>query len=265
MTVEPATTERRSRSDDPRQSRFRLWEQRSRARVLLVMRWALLFLGLLGATLYATGAFTPSSDEPSGSSESAVLVWPDDAQRDTRPGLPIHAIDPFASSPDEGAPSVALQEQLARSQTSETQEALLNDLATSSAALPSDNSEQHSWGQLLRGAPVHSGPSVSSDILGYAAAGTEAQLLERNHGWVRMLDPATSREGWIYEEHITVKAGPSALGHADGRQEAALENDVDPGEVEQPRRSFKAKKSRKNYAKNRWRKRLRFGFRFRRY
>ena len=229
------------------------------------MRRALLSLGVLGAILYVTGTFPPSPDEPSGSSESAVLVWPDDAQRDTRPGRPIHAIDPFAPSPDEGAPRVALQEQVARSQTSETQEALLNDRATSSAALPSDNSEQHSWGQLLRGAPVHSQPAVSSDILGYAAAGTETQLLERNHGWVRILDPATSREGWIYAEHITVKAGPDVLEHADGRQQAALEDDLDPGEVEQPRRSFKAKKARKSYAKKRWRKRLRFGFRFRRY
>ncbi len=113
--------------------------------------------------------------------------------------------------------------------------------------------------------PVHSGPSVSSDIIGYAAVGTEAQLLERKLGWVRILDPSTSREGWIYGEHITVKAGPSGLGLTDGRKEAALESDLDPGEVEQPKRSFKAKKARKNYAKKRWRKRLRFGFRFRRY
>ena len=229
------------------------------------MRWALLCLGVLGAILYATGTFTPSPDEPSGSSESAVLVWPDDAQRDTRPGLPIHAIDPFAPFPQEAARRVALQEQLARSQTSETQEALLNDLATPSAALPSDDFEQHSWGQLVRGAPVHSAPSVSSDILGYAAAGTETQLLERKLEWLRILDPATSREGWIFEEHITVKAGPDALEQADGRQEAALGDDLDPGEVEQPRRSFKAKKSRKSYTKKRWRKRLRFGFRFRRW
>jgi Bacterial SH3 domain len=122
-------------------------------------------------------------------------------------------------------------------------------VAASSSALPADNFEQHSWGQLVRGAPVHSDPSVSSDIIGYAAAGTEAQLLQRNDGWVRILDPATSREGWIYEEHITAKAGPSALEHADGRQVAALENDLDPGEVEQPRRFFKAKKSRKKLRK----------------
>ena len=221
------------------------------------MRWALLSLGLLGAILYVTGAFTRSPEKPSGSSKSAALVWPDDAQLDTRPGLPTHAIDPSAPSPQEATASIARQAQPATSQTSETQEPLLNDPAAPSAASPSDY--QHSWGQLLRGAPLHSGPSVSSAVLGHAAAGTEMQLLERKLGWARIRDPGTSREGWIYEEHITVKAGPSELEHGDGRQGAAL----DPGELEQPKRSFKAKKSRKNYAKKRWRKR--FVLRFRRF
>jgi hypothetical protein len=225
------------------------------------MRWALLSLGLLGAILYVTGAFTPSPEKPSGSSKSAALVWPDDAQLDTRPGLPTHAIDPSAPSPQEATASIARQAQPATSQTSETQEPLLNDPAAPSAALPSDHPEQHSWGQLLRGAPVHSGPSVSSAILGHAAAGTEMQLLERKLGWARIRDPGTSREGWIYEEHITVKAGPSELEHGDRRQEAAL----DPGELEQPKRSYKAKKSRQNYAKKRWRKPFRFARRFRRF
>ena len=225
------------------------------------MRWALLSLGLLGAILYVTGAFTPSPEKPSGSSESAALVWPDDAQLDTRPGLPTHAIDPSAPSPQEATARIARQARPATSQTSETQEPLLNDPAAPSAALPSDHPEQHSWGQVLRGAPVHSGPSVFVGHSRLCAAGTEMQLLEQNLGWARIRDPGTSREGWIYEEHITAKAGPSADEQIDGRQEAAL----DPGELEQPKRSFKAKKSRKNYAKKRWRKPLRFVLRFRRF
>ena len=134
------------------------------------MRWVLLSLGFLGVILYVTGTFTPSPEKPSGSSESAALVWPDDAQLDTRPGRP---------SPQEATPSITP----ATSQTSETQEPRLNDPAAPSPASPSDYPEQHSWGKLLRGAPLHSGPSVSSAILGHAAAGTEMQLLERNLGW----------------------------------------------------------------------------------
>ena len=29
------------------------------------------------------------------------------------------------------------------------------------------------------------------------------QLVKRELGWVRVRDPATSREGWIHQEHIT--------------------------------------------------------------
>lgn len=225
------------------------------------MRWALLSLWLLAAALYAAGAFTPTREERPAPAESAALVSPDDAQR-ARLSPRIHAIDPSAPSVQEAVPNGTLQEQLAASQTSETPTTLSNDLAASDAVLPSDNPGRgnHSWGQLLRDAPVHSGPSVSSPILGYAAANTEMQLLERNLGWVRILDPATSREGWIYEDHVTPKEGPGA-----SRQEAALESDADLGELEQPKRSFKTKKSRKNYAKKRWRKPLRFVFRFRRF
>ena len=201
------------------------------------MRWVLLSLGFLGVILYVTGTFPPSPETPSGSSESAGLVWPDDAQLDTRPGRPTHAIDPSAPSPQEATPSITP----ATSQTSETQEPQLNDRAAPSAASPSDP-EQHSWGQLLRGTPLHSGPSVSSAILGHAAAGTEMQLLERNLGWARIRDPGTSREGWIYENHITPVERPSAT----GGHEAALTSETD--KVSKPTtRSFKSKKPRKVY------------------
>ena len=202
------------------------------------MRWVLLSLGFLGVILYVTGTFTPSPEKPSGSSESAALVWPDDAQLDTRPGLPTHAIDPPAPSLQEATSSLTS----ATSQTSETQEPLLNDPAAPSAASPSDYPEQHSWGQLLRGAPLHSGPSVSSAILGHAAAGTEMQLLERKLGWARIRDPGTSREGWVYEDHITPVQRPSATGGHEG----ALASETD--EVSKPTtRSFKSKKPRKAY------------------
>jgi hypothetical protein len=223
------------------------------------MRWVLVSLWLLGAALYAAGTFIPSNEERS--EVKSALVWPDDAQRGKRPGLPS------APSPQKSAPSGLPQAHSATSQTLETQEPPLNDLAASSAVVPSDNPEQRSWGQLMRGAPVHGGPSVSSEMLGYASPGTEMQIVEWKQGWVRVIDPATSREGWIVDQNITIKEGPSGLatGPTVHQQEAALETDADLGEPEQPKRSFNAKKPRKHYAKKRWRKRLRFGFRFRRY
>ena len=200
----------------------------------------LLSSGFLGLILFVTGGttFTTSAEEPSESSEGATLVWPDDAQLDTRPGHPTHAVDPSAPSPQEATPSITP----ATSQTSEPQEPLLNNPVAPSAASPSDYPEQHSWGQLLRSAPLHSGPSVSSAILGHAAAGTKMQLLERNLGWTRIRDPGTSREGWVYEDHITPVERPSAT----GAHEAALTSETD--EVSKPTtRSFKSKKPRKVY------------------
>ena len=72
------------------------------------------------------------------------------------------------------------------------------------------------------------------------------------------MDPATAREGWIYEEHVTVKEGPG-----DTYQEAAIASEVDSVILKKPKQSFKPKKSRKNYEKKRWRKR--FVSRFRRF
>ena len=72
------------------------------------------------------------------------------------------------------------------------------------------------------------------------------------------MDPATAREGWIYEEYVTVKEGPG-----DTYQEAAIASEMDSVILKKPKRSFKPKKSRKNYAKKRWRKR--FVLRFRRF
>jgi hypothetical protein len=69
------------------------------------------------------------------------------------------------------------------------------------------------------------------------------QILERELGWVRVLDPATSREGWIYEEHVTAKESPNRLqAEATARQEAALAS-----EPEKPERAAKSKKPRKSY------------------
>ena len=71
------------------------------------------------------------------------------------------------------------------------------------------------------------------------------QLVKRELGWVRVRDPATFREGWIHEEHITVES-PNAT-------EAELASEDD--EVsEQPKRSFKSKKPRKAYKAKKSRK-----------
>jgi hypothetical protein len=224
--------------------------------------WALLCLLLLGTAVYVTGVFTPASQDCPAPIQSAALVRPNDAKQ-ASPDPQPHAKD-LPARVHAGANNPA-QGQLAPSQTPEGQ--ISDELSASSTTAPSDGllePTNDSWGELKRGAPVHSGPSVSSPILGYGAAGTEMPLLERRLGWVRVRDPATSREGWIYEEHVLTKEGPSGLAAAATEEETTSESDIDVSEIEQPKRSFKAK-PRKHYVKKRWRKPLRFVRRFRRF
>ena len=46
------------------------------------------------------------------------------------------------------------------------------------------------------------GPSSSSRILGVIAKGAKLTVSERKRGWLKVTDPATSKEGWIYSGYI---------------------------------------------------------------
>jgi SH3-like domain-containing protein len=41
-------------------------------------------------------------------------------------------------------------------------------------------------------------PKSSSRVLGVIGQGIELQVLERSRGWVKVTDPASGKEGWIY-------------------------------------------------------------------
>jgi hypothetical protein len=238
------------------------------------MRWALLSLLLLGGILYGVRAFIPSGDEPAPAAQNAALVR-SDADRMVLGSAPESgaAVSSGASDPDTAAQARSATSPTPETQTAvtaspdaqsvtvnpETQTVTANDAVESGPAVPPDDPGQRSSGRLLRAAPVHSGPSVSSDTIGYAAAGSEIELVERKDGWARVIDPATSRQGWIYDEHIAMIDG---LGAAPA-EETAAQDDTEAGALE--RRAFKPNKSRKKYAKKRWRKPLRFVLRFRRF
>jgi hypothetical protein len=153
-------------------------------------------LWLLGAALYAAIAFTSTDSDRAAPPESAAEVPQKDASRIvSEAGANASAPATQAVTNDTG------QAQTTTSQfpNRETSTTLPNELA------PVNTAKQNPWGQMLRGAPVHSGPDVSSAVLGYAAAGTEMQILERDLGWVKVLDPETARQGWIYEKHVAVR------------------------------------------------------------
>ena len=52
-------------------------------------------------------------------------------------------------------------------------------------------------------ANIRSGPSSKSALMGQAQQGAELEVAERDAGWVRFVDPATSHTGWIHEGLLT--------------------------------------------------------------
>jgi uncharacterized protein YgiM (DUF1202 family) len=51
-------------------------------------------------------------------------------------------------------------------------------------------------------ANIRSGPSASAEIIGIAHAGAEVQVASRYSGWVQIIDPWSSRTGWIYSNFL---------------------------------------------------------------
>jgi hypothetical protein len=79
---------------------------------------------------------------------------------------------------------------------------------------PGTDAEKHeaNWVVVIRWATVHSGPLVSAPIVGSYSVGTELQLTDYRQGWFRVLDPATSQRGWIYEKYyLQAIRGPGQM------------------------------------------------------
>ena len=61
------------------------------------------------------------------------------------------------------------------------------------------NSEEAVRLKVRSAANIRSGPSSRAVIIGTAQAGAELEVVSREAGWIRFVDPATSNTGWIYE------------------------------------------------------------------
>ena len=57
------------------------------------------------------------------------------------------------------------------------------------------------WFVVSRAARLHAGPSVSSRVAHLYPVGTELKLVGHEQGWFLVSDPATLRQGWIYERY----------------------------------------------------------------
>jgi hypothetical protein len=61
--------------------------------------------------------------------------------------------------------------------------------------------ENAMWVKVIRGATVHSGPSVSAPVVSYLAVGRELHLVDSQQEWFQVFDPATGQRGWVYAKY----------------------------------------------------------------
>ena len=57
------------------------------------------------------------------------------------------------------------------------------------------------WVVVTRGAWMHSGPSVSSPVVGHQSPGKEMHLINSQQGWYQVFDPETGQRGWVYAKY----------------------------------------------------------------
>lgn len=68
--------------------------------------------------------------------------------------------------------------------------------------------EPEEWTAVSLAAKVHNAPSVSSPTVGYYRVGVRLKVIGRKTQWVKIADPTTSKEGWIYEKYLMPIEGP---------------------------------------------------------
>lgn len=135
------------------------------------------------------------------------------------------------------------------------------------SATPNAAPDQPAFMTVTAPATIREGPSTSATIVGVARAGAEAQILGRSSDWVRIVDPASKKTGWIHESFLAPQPAPASR-PVPPEELAALaspESDAAAGADQQP--SFRPKPRRHAYRHRYWRHRivvgpliLRFGY-----
>jgi len=64
------------------------------------------------------------------------------------------------------------------------------------------------WAEVVLAAKAHSAASVTSPTVRYYRVGTRLKVIDRESSWIKVIDPTTSNQGWIYEKYLMLKEGP---------------------------------------------------------
>ena len=86
--------------------------------------------------------------------------------------------------------------------------------------------ENAMWVKVIRGATVHSGPSVSAPVVSYLAVGKELHLVDSQEGWFQVLDPVTGQRGWVYAKYYV-----EPIDRPSGKRVVAVQEPQPPVEV----------------------------------
>jgi hypothetical protein len=135
----------------------------------------------------------PPATADSMTSERAVSIVPK-SRIVQRVAYRSSATDTAEQATLKGSPLEPTVEEMfepALPQTSEAKDESKDEAADESAM----------WVKVIRGATVHSGPSVSAPVVSYLAVGKELHLVDSQQEWFQVFDPTTGQRGWVYAKY----------------------------------------------------------------
>jgi hypothetical protein len=70
------------------------------------------------------------------------------------------------------------------------------------AVLPETPYHESTWVMVLLPARVHTGPSVNTPISHFYPVGTPLRTMRYRRDWFEIIEPSTSKSGWIYRKYL---------------------------------------------------------------
>ena len=181
------------------------------------MMRSIVFLSCVGAAIYALLVVTNKKMPVVPDGTKAEFVARDTRLKVWGPYLPDRPLKQLAATKQFAPPpqTIALRESFAvrpapatPGQTVTSSSHIGERLASIEVRLPA-NDHDPIWFVVSRAARLHDGPSVSSPIVHLYPVSTELKSISYQQGWFRVLDPTTSRTGWIYQRYyLHVIPGP---------------------------------------------------------
>jgi hypothetical protein len=167
----------------------------------LLLSVCLIGVVFAGHTHFAQSMQGPLAGEPLGSTRAASFVsgGVSEQAKFHYPGVQRIALRSSAvgASQADGTPVASIDELFAPA----LPQAANRDDDVKAARQDDGAGESTIWVIVTRGAWMHSGPSVSTPIVGHRSPGKEMHLLDFQQGWYQVLDPETGKRGWVFAEY----------------------------------------------------------------